>query len=110
MLIIALDPGVVLVQLVQPMKEEDDSSGKRQRGSVGAIGQGRRDEDEGSDCCCCMHCWEETPATSALAKVGLGGRWLKGRGNDVVSDGGAGKGLQQQVMRLRKRARDDSVK
>ncbi|RRT67040.1 hypothetical protein B296_00039634 [Ensete ventricosum] len=29
-----------------------------------------------------VYCWEETPAASTQAEVGLGGRWRQGRGND----------------------------
>ncbi|RWV83788.1 hypothetical protein GW17_00054559 [Ensete ventricosum] len=50
-------------------------------------GQGRRDEVEGSGYCCCVHSWEERPIASALAEVGLGGRWYCDRGRREVGVG-----------------------
>ncbi|RRT60721.1 hypothetical protein B296_00036567 [Ensete ventricosum] len=56
------------------------------RSDEGAVSNGMK----GNSCCCCMRCWEEMPTTSALAKVGLGGRWCQRRGSDIIFGGGIG--------------------
>ncbi|RWW55438.1 hypothetical protein BHE74_00037919 [Ensete ventricosum] len=57
-------------------------------GNKGAVSNGMK----GNSCCCYMRCWEEMPTTSALAEVGLGGRWRQRRGSDIIFGGGIGDG------------------